>query len=700
MAAQAYHYQHIWQQFVRKGSISQDDVLPPALLQSWRRCSLRRLDPHTTQEKPSDVFVETMDTVRYPPTLMESVRPAMEDLHQFAEGSACVVVFADSNAVIVDLVGDQSICQEFEPLGLSIGASWSEERQGTNALALAVSESFPVQLTGAMHYCAALHPLYTSAAPVHDLLGQSRGVLAIIGRCEDAHPHTLGMVTAAAQAISNQLQTQVWLTNANDLLSELKTILQSLPEGVLLIRRDGVISQMNTPAGKMLGLIPEQVAGRYLSDVLPLPRTLITALATEQMFSDEEIVFDTSRGQVTCLCTLKPLTIPSHAIAYERLGSKDIVAAAEAFILEPTTTDGFIILLRSIERAQKLARRMLGGHARLTFDNVVGESPRVKEALRLARIASTTNSTVLLHGETGSGKEIFSQSIHNSSARAEGPFVAINCAAIPRELITTELFGYEGGAFTGADRQGRAGKFEQAHEGTLFLDEIGDMPLDLQASLLRAIETHTIVRIGGQRAISVDVRIIVATHKDLREEVRRGAFRSDLYYRLHVLSIHLPSLRERSEDIPLLIYHFLQRQSRIRGRSLTITSAAVEALQSYNWPGNVRELENMLERVSYLIPQSTITLNDLPIDVLQTPPRAMTMESQSPQQPAGSSAEVSGGVLKESSINAEMQAILAAYHASDRQMARTAALLGINRTTLWRKMLKYGLIEGKKRKER
>src|SRR5438105_14912839 len=161
-------------------------------------------------------------------------------------------------------------------------------------------------------------------------------------------------------------------------------------------------------------------------------------------------------------------------------------------------------------------------------------------------------STVLLQGETGTGKEIFAQSIHNSSARSDGPFVAINCAAIPRELINTELFGYEGGSFTGADRQGRPGKFEQAHGGTLFLDEIGDMPLDLQSTLLRAIETRTIVRIGGHRVMPADVRIIVSTHRDLREEARRGTLRSDLFYRLTVLTIRIPALRKSVDDIPLL----------------------------------------------------------------------------------------------------------------------------------------------------
>jgi transcriptional regulator with PAS, ATPase and Fis domain len=367
--------------------------------------------------------------------------------------------------------------------------------------------------------------------------------------------------------------------------------------------------------------------------------------------------------------------------------------------------DGFVMILRSIERVQKLVHRMTGARARLTFANVVGESSALKEALRLARLAANSNSTVLLHGETGTGKEIFAQSIHNSSARADGPFVAINCAAIPRELINTELFGYEGGSFTGADRQGRPGKFEQAHGGTLFLDEIGDMPLDLQTTLLRAIETRTIVRIGGQRVILADVRIIVATHKDLREEALRGNFRSDLYYRLNVLAINIPALHQRLDDIPLLVQHFLQRQSRALNRPLAITAEAMAALQQYNWPGNVRELENMLERVTYLMPQTTVTIEDLPIDIRQSFAASKPFISIAPTDNAGTNhqdnhlslslAEKNNRALKEQSINAEMQAIVQAWRASDGQTTRAAALLGISRTTLWRKMVKYGLIEGK-----
>lgn len=675
-----------WKAFIEYGAIPAD-ALPVALLHSWQRCAARGLDPYGQVMAEANIHPLSSASQK----LLSLVRPSMEDLHQFIEGSGCVVVFADADVHLVDKFGDHTIPENLRPPGLQIGSSWSEERIGTNALALALQESFPMQLEGAMHYCATLHSFYSSAAPIHDLLGDAIGVLGVLGRYEQSHPHTLGMITAAAQAISNQLQMQVWLHQANDLLAELKTILQSLPEGILLLRRDGVISQINAPAGAMLGLVHTKVMGRRLSDVLPLPTALVRAIAQQQQLSDEEIVFDTVHGRVTCLCSLRPLSS-----AQPETGLEAILHSSRLDLAEPVAADGFMMILRSIERVQKLVNRMTGARARLTFSNVVGESTAVKEAIRLARLAGQSNSTVLLRGETGTGKEIFAQSIHNSSARADGPFVAINCAAIPRELINTELFGYEGGSFTGADRQGRSGKFEQAHGGTLFLDEIGDMPLDLQTALLRAIETRSIVRVGGQRVIAADVRIIAATHKDLREAAQRGAFRADLFYRLNVLTIHLPPLRERTDDIPLLVHHFLQRQSRVLGRSLMITPEAMLAIQAYSWPGNIRELENTLERVAYLMPQSIIFAADLPPELQHSTliPPAQSMQHQIAKQ-----AEESTKVLKEQNHQSERQAIIAALHTNEGQLAQAAMQLGISRTTLWRKMTKYHLLPSSSEKE-
>jgi transcriptional regulator of acetoin/glycerol metabolism len=686
-------YRLLWSEFATHGVI-QEDLVPPLLLQSWRRCAALELDCYGAVPDAGPVI----DAVPSSSAHLAFVRPVMEDLYQFAEGSACVVAFADANACILDLVGDSSLREAFAPLGVRHGAVWREEVQGTNALALALRESFPAHVSGMMHYRAALHQLYTSAAPVHDPLGQSIGVLAVIGPHDCSHPHTLGMVTAAAQAISNQFQMHVWLNNANNLLTELRTILQSLPEGILLLRRDGRISQMNAPAGTMLGLIPARVTGQRIQEVIPLPPILTHALTTEQPLSDEEVVFETRQGRVTCLCTLKVLPgslAPVTPLTHPATTLEPLLPATEP-LAESSHEDGFMLLLRSLERVQRLVHRMTGTRARLTFEHVIGESPVLREALRLARLAAHSNSTVLLHGETGTGKEIFAQSIHTASARADGPFVAVNCAAIPRELITTELFGYEGGAFTGADRQGRPGKFEQAQGGTLFLDEIGDMPLELQTSLLRAIETRTIVRVGGQRSIHADVRIVAATHKQLREEVQRGTFRADLYYRLNVLTIHIPALRERAEDIPLLVRHFLLRQSRTLGRPLSITPEALAVLQRAPWSGNVRELENLLERISYLLPNNTIGLSDLPPELLPVPytPTAATEEALS-LSPIHALTE-KHSILKEQSTLSEVRAILEAYNTSNGHLSQAAASLGISRTTLWRKMSKYGLLPAKK----
>nr|BBH93560.1 sigma-54-dependent Fis family transcriptional regulator [Thermogemmatispora argillosa] len=707
MLGSAQDYRAIWEQFVLRGRL-REDLLPPALAQAWRRCAALGLDPYGQPPEPDPPGFPTTQPLSR--RLLALIRPAMEDLYQFIEGSDCLVAFANAEGRIIDLIGDHETRARLEPLGMRVGSLWTEEQQGANALALALQESFPMQLEGAMHYRAALHDLYTAAAPVHDPLGQAVGVLAVVGPCDRAHVHTLGMVAAAAQVISGQLQMQVWLGNANELLAELKIILQSLPEGILLLRRDGVISQMNGPAGALLGLVPARVMGRRLRDVLPLPSLLQQALTCQQPLNEEEMVFETARGRVTCLCSLKPiaLTAGEPEPIFGRL-----TTGAGTGSGGPLISDGFVLILRSIERVQKLVNRMTGTRARLTFADVVGKSAPLQEALRLARLASHSNSTVLLHGETGVGKEIFAQSIHNNSPRADGPFVAINCAAIPRELINTELFGYEGGSFTGADRQGRSGKFEQAHGGTLFLDEIGDMPLDLQTTLLRAIETRTIMRIGGQRLIPVDVRIIAATHKDLREEVRRGTFRSDLYYRLNVLSIHIPPLRARLEDLPLLVEHFLQRQSRTLGRSFRITPEALSLMERYSWPGNVRELANLVERLTYLARSDSITVQDLPPEIRQAaeseapnmalPPSTVASAPEPPDQPADTDAgwqpEPAGATpalhpLRERSRSTEASAILQALEHCQGRPSAAARLLGISRTTLWRKMVRYGLRPG------
>ncbi|HEV2461177.1 MAG TPA: sigma 54-interacting transcriptional regulator [Ktedonobacterales bacterium] len=690
------------------GDVHQPDV-SPVIARSWQRCSARGMRRDLEYPAPVPAGITPFDaaaTRRY----LTLVRPAMEDVYQFIEDSSCVVAYADSEARLLEVIGDPALRTELDASGWTAGGCWREECGGTNGLALALLESFPMQVVGEAHYLAMLHPYTTSAAPVYDSLGGLVGALVVVSPVGRAQQHTLGMVSAAANGLTGELRMNLWLGSANDLLAEMNAILQTLSEGIMLLHGDGTVAQMNARAGTLLGLAPAQVTGRRLVDVVEVPDTLADALRLGRELHDEELILRARGERIACLCTLRAIAahnalpaLTSFAdIAGGPAARAGLQRAGSGLSVSPNgAVSGFVLTLRSIERVQRLVHRMAGAQALMRFESIVGESPQLLEAVRLARIAAQSTSTVLLHGETGTGKEVFAQAIHNGSARADGPFVAINCAAIPRELISSELFGYEGGAFTGADRRGRPGKFELANGGTLFLDEIGDMPRDLQTSLLRAIETRTVVRVGGQHVTPVDVRIITATHKDLAEEVRLENFRSDLFFRLNVFPIEVPALRERAGDVPALLRHILQRLSTRLNRTLGLEAEALAALETYDWPGNVRELENVIERAVYISERGIIGLADLPEAIRDYGANAPPLADRGSQfkgigaaprtdryPTAGPSHERS---LRHESEVAEAAAIQQVLRRHGGKVAQAAAELGISRTTLWRKMQRYHL---------
>ncbi|HKB49797.1 MAG TPA: sigma 54-interacting transcriptional regulator, partial [Ktedonobacterales bacterium] len=363
------------------------------------------------------------------------VRPAMEDVYQFVEGSACVIACADAEGRLIDVVGDHALLDELAAIGWATGACWSEECSGTNGLALALLESFPSQVSGAAHYCAFLRPYCTSAAPVYDSLGALVGALVAVTRAGEAQPHTLAMISAAANALTGELRMNLWLGSANELLSELNAILQTLSEGILLLQPDGMVSQMNARAGHLLGLTPARATGRRLADLVEIPVTLGEALRLGRELHDEEVTFIARGNRVTCLCTLRGIAASAALgtmASFQDLSDPEprkglLQRGVPGLSVSPAgASGGYVLTLRSIERVQRLVHRMSGAQARMRFGNIVGQSLTLLEAVRLARIAAEGTSTVLLHGETGTGKEIFAQSIHNGSARADGPFVAIN----------------------------------------------------------------------------------------------------------------------------------------------------------------------------------------------------------------------------------------------------------------------------------
>jgi transcriptional regulator with PAS, ATPase and Fis domain len=335
---------------------------------------------------------------------------------------------------------------------------------------------------------------------------------------------------------------------------------------------------------------------------------------------------------------------------------------------------GFIIVFNEIKRLRKLVNKMAGTQARFIFDDIVGVSPAFQESKRMAMTAAQSKSTILLLGETGTGKELFAQSIHNQSPRRDHPLLAINCGAIPRELLESELFGYVEGSFTGARRGGRPGKFELADGGTVFLDEIGDMSADMQVKLLRVLQTGEVYRVGEHKPISVDVRIIAATNVQLKNEVDRGSFREDLFYRLNVFPIIIPPLRDRSEDIIHLARYFLSRcAGLLKKPGIRFAPGTEQVLMRYSWPGNVRELENVVERAVNLAGDQNIKP-----DLLGLPDAVINGARVEP--PSFKRLEV-----------VEKQTIMDNIEAANFNLSKASHSLGISRATLYNKIKKYNL---------
>jgi len=363
--------------------------------------------------------------------------------------------------------------------------------------------------------------------------------------------------------------------------------------------------------------------------------------------TDRELFVRTPSRLVQLICTAKPIFDSSQQM------------------------QGIIIVFNEIHRIRKLVNEMAGTQARFTFEDIIGVSPAIQEAKKMAMISALGNSTVLLLGETGTGKELFAQAIHNHSERRGHPFLAINCGAIPRELLESELFGYADGAFTGARKGGRPGKFELTNGGSVLLDEIGEMPPDMQVKLLRVLQTGEVCRIGEHKSISVDVRIIAATNAHLKDKVDLGDFREDLFYRLNVFPIIIPPLRNRTEDIIPLARHILKRCiHNLKKPGTKLTSTAEQVLTQYGWPGNVRELENVVERAVNVAEGRDVEPDDLGLPVTKSLRKA-------------------GPMVRLEEV--EKQAIVKMIKEMKCNMSQASRALGISRATLYNKIKKYGL---------
>lgn len=396
-----------------------------------------------------------------------------------------------------------------------------------------------------------------------------------------------------ADLISNKISSKLLMQQYYSLSQMLEITIQSMYEGVLAVDKDGNCVEVNNSASKILGISKDMVLGKDIQKILP-PLRLKNVLTTQKGFKDEECWLEVNGKNVKIIGNATPL-------------------------LHEDSVVGVVYTFKDLDDVHRYAYHLTSENDESTFACIIGNSKALHATIMSAKRIASSKSTVLILGESGTGKELFARSIHAESQRMKHAFRAINCAAIPEHLLESELFGYNEGAFTGAIKKGKPGKFEMTDRGTIFLDEIGDMPLHLQVKLLRVLQEQTVERIGGSDPIPIDVRIIAATNKNLEQMVQQGTFREDLYYRLHVIPLHIPPLRERQEDIPILMQHFVTHYSQITGKQIRGFAKETErTLTEYNWPGNVRELQNVVEYAVHMVDAPWIQQNHLPERITRT----------------------------------------------------------------------------------
>lgn len=461
------------------------------------------------------------------------------------------------------------------------------------------------------------------------------------------------------QVLNEAIRTVLAVRNEREQAERFKAIMEYSYEGIIAIDQDGRVTVFNRSAQKLTGWLAADIIGRKVGEVLP-------GIGFSKVLSG-------GREELGTICRINGTLMAVNCIPI--LLDSAVLGAIATF---QTATN-----IQEMEGQIRNKIHAKGLNAKYRFETIVGKSKAITETIHTAREYSKVESNVLLIGETGTGKELFAQSIHNESGRRNGPFVAVNCAAIPEQLLESELFGYEAGAFTGAARGGKQGLFELAHKGTLFLDEISELSPTLQGRLLRVLQEKEIMRIGADRVIPVDVRILSATNRNLKQMVDRGAFRRDLLYRLDVLRIFLPPLRERKEDLPLLTERFIRKNSLKFGKQLlSIDPAAAELMAGYHWPGNIRELENICERVVILSARQQIGPEEVRKALFED---GYLTDTAGQIIASGSDSNFSG--LRER----EKEAILTALRESSNNKTEAARLLGIHKATLWRKLKRYDL---------
>lgn len=629
-----------------------EGLVDPLIVRSWERC--RRFGIGETSMTPT---TNAMDRIALKTEqernrfLLAQGRPIMEHVFEQIRESGSMVILADANGLLLETVGDADFVNRADRVALAAGASWDENLRGTNAIGTALSEEAPVVVLGAEHFLEHNSFLTCCASPIFGPDGRLLGVLDISGDYRSQQHHTLGLARLSSSIIEKRLFESV---HARDILvcfHSRADYLGSPKEGIAAVSPDGQVLAMNRAGTAILGIRQVDAVRRDFSMVFENNLSSLVDRIRNGSLTTCEINIGGKPVQVQLRGQLPPMVVAGRVF-------DDAVPA----------------------RTQR--RPDTPPAPTQTLDTLNTGDPRLQAAIDRARRIIGRDIPILIQGESGAGKEMFAKGFHNSGPRASSPFVALNCASIPETLIESELFGYQGGAFTGARKEGAPGKIQQAHGGTLFLDEIGDMPLNLQARLLRVLQERCVTPLGSTRAIQVDISLVCATHRKLREEVARGSFREDLYYRLNGMSVTLPPLRERT-DIRALVAKIAEAETKTRQQPVRFSEGAQQAIENYGWPGNIRQLFNVIRVAIALLDddETLITESQLPEELFEADPIAA----------AGNQAEfdpwAAAPLEGASSLDAiSRQAAMRALDAAGGNISSAARQLGISRNTLYRKL--------------
>lgn len=628
-----------WKNFTETG------VLVPGVKQeigeSWQRCRKNSVDYNNG--RGNDRFKVPVEAkIQENIQLVAVAHSIMENIYGIVEGSGFSLFLSDKDGYIIDVIGDERIMDKAEKLNFVKGALWTEEAVGTNAIGTAIFLNKPVQTIGAEHYGKHQHSWTCSAAPIHDEEGNLIGCINMSGDYNEAHIHTLGIVISAAQYIQKQLALSVSYNLLN-------ITFDSVTEGMIVLDENLNIKRINDRACSILGI---SIGEALKTDIRKLVKNInFNDLMNSEgkSYNNLELDFHIKNNIIKCIINAVPM----------QAGNKSV---------------GIVITFREAQYVHRLVNKMVGYKASYKFGDFITENNRMKDIIKYAEKAAKSDCNILIEGESGTGKEVIAQSIHNSSKRYFGPFVAVNCASIPRELVESELFGYDRGAFTGASKEGHPGKFELADGGTIFLDEIGELPLDIQSKLLRVLDNNRISRVGGTYEKQLDVRVICATNRDLKEEIKNRSFREDLFYRLNVVNIKTIPLRDRKDDIEAITYNFISKLNlKNENKEKRLNSDYINHLKAYEWPGNVRELRNVVER-DYYLSESVDILSPTQLE------KSILLNSEEAEEQG----VITMQVLERENIEKALQCCKGNIVAAAKQ-------LNISRATMYRKIKKYNI---------